>query len=74
MMHILTANLRALAILFSIRLSIAPLKSLKKALSWACSNFVGAQGSYALDHNEVVYITGGCGEDIKGEMFHIKAP
>lgn len=69
----LTANLLALAILFSMRLSIACRKSLRSSLSWACSKRTGAPASYGMDHRDTVYMTGGCAELINGEMFHIKA-
>jgi len=71
---ILTANRRALAILFSTRLSMASLKSLKKALSCASSSRVGAPVSYGNDQSDVEYITGGSELDIRGLMFQISVP
>jgi len=71
---ILTANRRALAILFSTRFSMASLKSLKKALSCASSSRVGAPVSYGNDQSDVEYITGGSELDIRGLMFQISVP
>jgi len=71
---VLTANRRALAILFSTRLSMASLKSLKKALSCASSSRVGAPVSYGSDQSDVEYITGGSELDIRGLMFQISVP
>ena len=71
---ILTANRRALAILFSTRLSMASLMSLKKALSCASSSRVGAPVSYGNDQSDVEYITGGSELDIRGLMFQISVP
>jgi hypothetical protein len=72
--QILTTNRRALAILFSTRLSMASLKSLKKALSCASSSRVGAPVSYGNDQSDVEYITGGSELDIRGLMFQISVP
>ncbi|VVC90096.1 unnamed protein product [Leptidea sinapis] len=69
----LTANRLALAILFSMRLSIAWRRSRKSSRSCASSNRTGAPASKGMDHRDTVYITGGCGELIRGEIFQIKA-
>lgn len=70
----LTANRRALAILFSMRWSIAWDKSWSNAFSWACNKRTGVFSSNGCDHNDTVYITGGCWDDINGEIFQINAP
>lgn len=68
-----TAKRRALAILFSIRCSMACDKSCNRVFSCACKRRIGALSANGCDHNDTVYITGGCADDINGEIFQINA-
>lgn len=71
--NVCTAKRRALAILFSILCSMASARSCKRAFSWACNKRIGALSWYGFDHSDVVYMTGGCADDISGEIFQINA-